>query len=106
MLAYCYASGQIGFGEAIPSGALPIARGEAATLVDFIKGVSRRGHNGQTLLVPGVPEASNEAQALERMEEFVKKITEKLPDGVSTIYSAATRKKGLDPDAAVRGPAV
>lgn len=104
MLAYCYASGQIGFGEAIPSGALPIARGEAAALVDFIKGVSRRGHNGQTLFVPGVPEASDDAQALDRLQDFVKNITNSLPDGVSTIYSAASRSKGLDPDAAARAP--
>lgn len=105
MLAYCFASGQIGFGEMIPSGALPIAKGDAASLVDFIKGLARHGHSGQSLFVPGVSEAADESEALERLQAFVRKITDQLPDGVSTIYSVATRKKGLDPHAAPRGPA-
>jgi hypothetical protein len=95
MHAYCFASGQIGFGDGLPAGALPIARGEPSILVEFIKGVARRGHAGETLFVPGIPEATNDDEGLECLERFTKSISEMLPDGVSTIYSQAARAKGL-----------
>jgi hypothetical protein len=96
MHAYCFASGQIGFGDGLPAGALPIARGEPSVLVEFITGVARRGYVGETLFVPGVPEAANQEEGLECLEKFTKSISEKLPDGVSTIYSQAARAKGLN----------
>lgn len=49
MHAYCYASGQIEFGERIPDGALPIARGKRKPLQDFISGVARHAYDGETL---------------------------------------------------------
>ncbi|MGY3582033.1 hypothetical protein ACVIGB_001044 [Bradyrhizobium sp. USDA 4341] len=106
MHAYCFASGQIGFGDGLPAGALPIARGEPSVLIEFIKGVARRGYAGETLFVPGLPEAASQEEALVSLEKFTKSINEKLPAGVSTIYSHAARAKGLDSEAATTGSKV
>jgi hypothetical protein len=83
MLAYCFASGHIGFGDALPEGALPIARGEPGVLEDFIRGVALCACN-RTLIVPGLSEASDEIATFEVLQAFLKTISEKLPEGVST----------------------
>lgn len=72
MHAYCYASGQIEFGARIPDGALPIARGRSKPLRDFICGVARHAYDGETLLVPGIPEAPDQSAALDALRAFLK----------------------------------
>lgn len=70
-LAYCYASGQIAFGEKCPSGGLPIVRGPDKKVRDFICGVSRHAYDGETLLVPGIPEAENQMAAVDALQRFI-----------------------------------
>lgn len=84
MLAFCYASGEIAFGSRCPSGALPILRGPRTDLIEFIEGVCRHGYRTElvdgrptkikgteTLLVPGVPEAADQNEALEKLQAFI-----------------------------------
>jgi hypothetical protein len=70
-LAYCFASGHIGFGSRCPNGALPIVRGNDKTVREFIETVARHAYDGTTLLVPGVPEASDQTEGLAKLNAFM-----------------------------------
>jgi hypothetical protein len=99
MHAYCYASGLIEFGRKIPDGALPVARGPAKVLRDFIEAVARHGYKTarvkgrlskvpgtDCLLVPGVPEAPNQIAAVDALTAFrswLRSRGSKLPRGVT-----------------------
>lgn len=93
--AYCYASGQIEFGRKMPDGALPVARGPAKILRDFIDSRARHGYSTklvdgrptkipgtETLLVPGIPEAPDQVAAGDALFAFRKWIGKKPPKGV------------------------
>lgn len=87
MHAYCFASGQIEFGEKIPSGALPIARGPKKPLMEWLDGVSRHAYDGETLLVPGIPEAPDQSAALDALKRFTLWASKSAPEGVETVHS-------------------
>lgn len=87
MHAYCFASGQIGFGPRVPEGALPIAKGPRQALQDLMEGVARHSRTDETLYVPGVPEADDEEAALDALATFTTWISKSLPPGVETIHS-------------------
>lgn len=70
-VAYCFASGHIGFGVRCPKGALPLVRGPARKVRNFIEPLARLAYDGKTLLVPGLPEAPNQTQALKSLHAFV-----------------------------------
>jgi hypothetical protein len=84
MIAFCWRSGLIGFGSAIPDGALKIAEGPSKKLRELIGVVSRHAYNGKDLLVPGIPEADSEEQAADALEafiEWIKPSVEKIQEG-------------------------
>jgi hypothetical protein len=96
MIAYCYASGLIEFGNKLPNGALPIAKGPAKKLLDFIEPVARHGYStrevdgrptkipgSDCLLVPGVPEAPDQFTALNALQTFQSWIRHQAPEGVT-----------------------
>ncbi|HEL3749973.1 hypothetical protein JY409_03290 [Stenotrophomonas maltophilia] len=62
MIAYCWANGQIGFGNSVPDGAIFIAEGSDAQLRKVISVVARHGKGLMQgmLIVPGVPEAETQ----------------------------------------------
>ena len=96
MHAYCFASGEIGFGPSLPYGALPIAKGEDGPLHDFISGIARHAYDNQTLLVPGIPEAEDEDAALKALIKFRDWISGmRLPKGIETIQTASRTRRGL-----------
>ena len=70
--ALCDATGVITFAPRIPHDlrALPIARGPRKKLIAAITGVARHAYDGETLLVPGVPEASDQTAALDALLRF------------------------------------
>jgi len=53
----------------MPSGALPIARGPKAEL-EAILPRARLSYDGETYLVPGVPEAPNQTAAYEALRDW------------------------------------
>lgn len=73
--AYCWRGGQIQFGRRVPSGAIEITKDtDEQRLRDLMGVTARHAYDGETLLVPGVPEArsSDEAvDALIRWREWV-----------------------------------
>ena len=96
--AYCWASGLIDFGNRIPKGAIVIARGPEAQLREFIETRARHGYrtrkvNGRpikirgsdTLLVPGVPEATNQWEAGTALKRWSNWIAANAPKGVRVL---------------------
>lgn len=82
MRAYCWASGQIDFGRRIPDGALPIARGRAKAVRDYVEVRARHAYDGHTLLVPGIPEAPNQTVALDALHAWLDWCRPGAPAGV------------------------
>ncbi|GAA4475442.1 hypothetical protein GCM10023157_04290 [Gluconacetobacter asukensis] len=70
MYAYCYADRKIEFGKTIPNGDLPCGRGPARKLRDVVSVNARHAKDGISLLVPGIPEATNEFEAIEKLKWF------------------------------------
>lgn len=69
--AYCYATGQIGIGVVVPSGAVELAKGQHRALKEEIEVVARLAYDNETLLVPGVPEATSLDSAIAAVVGFV-----------------------------------
>lgn len=67
--AYCWRGGIIEFGPRIPDGALPIDRGTERSVRRRVEPLARRGYDGR-LLVPGIPEAAGDVEALEAYQRF------------------------------------
>lgn len=76
MIAYCWRSGEIEFGQRCPRGAITILQGKADLVRGTVEPAARRAYDGKTLLVPGIPEADDDAaaeQALTRFNEWVRR---------------------------------
>jgi len=69
--AYCWRSGLIEFGPKIPAGAIPITdiRGRQISRKSIEAG-ARLNYNHQ-LLVPGVPEADSDQEAMTALEKWI-----------------------------------
>ena len=67
--AWCWRSGEICFGLAIPEGALKIGKGKR--IIDKVQVRARYAYDNKTLLVPGIPEAENDKQAFEALKKFI-----------------------------------
>ena len=76
-VAWCWRTGEIEIGDTLPtdkpdgSGAIEIARGPIYALKGQISALARRGYEGRTLLVPGIPEASNDADAIKALDDWL-----------------------------------
>src|SRR5262245_35053731 len=83
--AYAFGNGEIGFkfrdGTGLPDGALFLAAGPHARIVGVVRGMARRAYDGETLLVPGVPEAPDATQAYRAFIHFFERLQVQLgPD--------------------------
>ncbi len=73
-VAWCWASGLIEIGDALPSAeAIEIARGPKYALQGAISVAARhgKGTGANQLLVPGVPEAHDQATALQALQQWL-----------------------------------
>ena len=71
-MAFCYRSGEIGFAETVldrPDGTIRVCASQksVARLRLIVAARARHAYDGQTLLVPGVPEAADDDAAFEAM---------------------------------------
>lgn len=87
MKAFCFASGQIDFTSVgdVPMGAIHFASGPKRKLVSLISATARHAYDGETLLVPGVPEAPNQTVGLDALRRWCDWLSDIAPDGVD-IY--------------------
>ena len=72
MKAFAWRTGRIDFAQRVPKGALLIASGKAKMVRSTLTALARNAYDGKTLLVPGVPEAENDAAALDALIAFCK----------------------------------
>lgn len=89
--AFCYRNGDIHFGKRAGNGALRIARGPEDDVRRVITGTARMAYDGETLLVPGIPEADTEAEALIALARYIKWITPRIADLVASPSAAPGR---------------
>ncbi len=75
--AYCWRGGIIEFGPRIPDGALPLDRGTERSVRNRVEPLARRAYRKGVLLVPGIPEAETDEQALEAYRRFVELVRRK-----------------------------
>ncbi|MBB2170334.1 host nuclease inhibitor protein [Gluconacetobacter aggeris] len=62
--AYCFRSGEIDFGPTFPDGPLPLVNARSTKKIrEIVEVNTRRAYDGETLLVPGIPEADREDAA-------------------------------------------
>jgi hypothetical protein len=80
VFAYAFRTGEIGFSSVMPKGALPIGRIDDKLTEESIRGCARHAWDGG-LLVPGVPEASDDLAALEAFKVWSARLTRKQRDG-------------------------
>ena len=66
--AVCDRRGVISFADSVDDGLLPVARGYPRKLREMISATSRHAYDGETLLVPGVSEAVDDAAALAALQ--------------------------------------
>ena len=74
-VAYCFRSGVIELAPTmadVPEGAVPIAQGEDKTLRRRVTDKARHAYDGETLLVPGIPEAESEKDAYAALRNWRK----------------------------------
>lgn len=88
--AYCYHSGLIEFGRALPKGTFVIARGPEAQLRAFIGANARRARLYRTrktpsLVVPGMPEAESQLALDAALAAWSKWIAANAPKGVRVV---------------------
>ncbi len=92
LTAYCDRSGTIGFCRATcPDGTLPIAsHAHDALLRGAIAAVARHSYDNNTLLVPGLPEASDSEAALDALIAFSARVRERLAADLDQIPGQST----------------
>lgn len=102
-IAYCFRNGVIKFGRRIPKGALMIHGGEAVSLRNAIFGIAREsypskpGLKDSVPLVPGIPEAKDEAEAAKALGMFVVRIRARMNPAIRAI-EAARRNRSAFPE--------
>jgi hypothetical protein len=80
---FCDRHGQIKFGSRVPAGMCLIMRGPESVVRDTMSARARwsyptqRGGHDSVMLVPGIPEARTEKQAMDALFRFVDWIKEK-----------------------------
>ncbi|EKG0711152.1 host nuclease inhibitor protein [Salmonella enterica] len=75
--AYCWASGLIEFGNALPEGALPIVTGSEKKVREEVEVLARHAYSGE-LLVPGIPEATSQDEGCEALVRFSRVVCERV----------------------------
>lgn len=62
-------------------GLLTLARGDLRVLKPAVEVIARHAYDGKTLLVPGVPEAKTDDEALDAVLAFQDQLRKRLPQG-------------------------
>lgn len=94
MLAYCYRGGVIEFADdldGVPSGTIVFAQSDdPAALRDHVSATARHAYDGQTFLVPGLPESVGD-NAADPVEIFCQWLDWAFQDdgGVAQMRTAA-----------------
>jgi len=77
----CYRSGEALVVRRVPKGAMKVVSGHGKRLKRVLLAEARHGYDGETLLVPGVPEAETDLQALFAVKTFEQRLLKALAVG-------------------------
>lgn len=97
MIAYAWANGRIDFGRSMPKDALPIAKGPATPLRKHIEVTARHAYDGETLLVPGVPESGGGDAAVDALLAYSREIKKRMDFHARHFGRGAPKNRGLHP---------
>lgn len=78
LMLYCWRSGEIEIGTHLPKGAIQLASGELRELERAVSATARLAYDGNTWLVPGVPEAESDDAALDATVAYHSHLTRTL----------------------------
>lgn len=74
----CWRSGEAEVVTIVPEGTIVLATGKRERLETVLSAVARHSYDGETLLVPGLPEAADDDQAQIAAANFVRMLNERL----------------------------
>lgn len=75
---YCRGDGNLEFGPRCPGAAIPIGYGPEDRLRKVVSTLARHSYDGQSLVIPGVPEAENDNDVLAAMWAFSDQVQDQL----------------------------
>jgi len=96
MKAYAWGNGVIEFGEDVPDGALPVHEDVTDQVREHIEVCARHGYQPGVLLVPGVPEAKDQHDALDALKSFVERLKNLDQSGVDGMKPAIVTPVAMD----------
>lgn len=76
--AYVFRNGEIGFGCFVPEKAMRITSSSTKKLRPICEAIARHAYDGFTLLVPGVPEADDDEDAIAAVIRFRHEVDKRL----------------------------
>lgn len=77
-IAYCWRNGELGFTDGpLPEGALILDKGTGKEWRERIEIMCRLSYDGHTWLVPGIPEADDDIEALVAVRKFIAWISQR-----------------------------
>lgn len=79
--AFCDRRGVIEIAAYKPAGMFPLGKGRAERLTNIIQGIARQAYDGRTWLVPGIPEAETDEEAVEAAKRFRDRVSDRLKKG-------------------------
>lgn len=74
----CWRSGEAEVVTIVPEGTIVLATGKRERLETVLSAVARHSYDGETLLVPGLPEAADDDQAQIAAANFVRMLNQRL----------------------------
>lgn len=86
LFAYCWENGLIAFGHTIPEGVALMAHSDNEELLREKMNVwARHAYDGVSLLVPGIPEAGDPAEAADALYKWLEFLKEREIAGISIV---------------------
>ena len=77
----CCRSGETFVSRRVPKGTMKVVTGHGRRLKRILCACARHAYDGKTLLVPGLPEANNDLQAINAVKAFEQMLRERLAKG-------------------------
>lgn len=77
----CFRSGETFVSRRVPKGTMKIVTGHGRRLKRILSICARHAYDGETMLVPGLPEADNDLQAINAVKAFEQMLRNRLAKG-------------------------
>lgn len=97
---FVWRSGEMGVGARERRGTIPIAIGPREALRKLIAVRGRLAYDNKTWLLPGIPEANSEAEALAAVDRFIHWCDKRPVEGTSLVRFVGANKAATVGDAA------